>query len=137
MKEIDRQIKALEKMMGKNVEYDKGIFEGISALEYVNETLGANMELLKTGLLKDCESCKAERNPSVTPTWIPTSERQPEGNGNYLAYYHSTDGTDTLEFMMVDHCNAGGGWLHEESGKKFNKKVVAWLPLPEPYKAGK
>lgn len=39
MKEIDEQIQALEKMMGKNIEYDKGILEGISALEYVKEVL--------------------------------------------------------------------------------------------------
>jgi len=39
MKEIDDQIRALEKMMGKNIEYDKGILEGISALEYIKEVL--------------------------------------------------------------------------------------------------
>ena len=66
--------------------------------------------------------------------WIPCSERQPNENGNYLAFYRESDGTATLEFMMVDHCNAGGGWLHEESGKKSYKKVIAWMPLPEPYK---
>jgi hypothetical protein len=26
-------------MMGKNIEYDKGILEGISALEYIKEVL--------------------------------------------------------------------------------------------------
>jgi hypothetical protein len=39
MIEIDNQIQALEKMMGKNIEYDKGILEGISALEYIKEVL--------------------------------------------------------------------------------------------------
>lgn len=75
--------------------------------------------------------------PPVTPTqrWIPVSERLPEENGNYLAFYRESDGTATLEFMMVDHCNAGGGWLHEESGKKSYKKVIAWMLLPELYKA--
>ena len=69
--------------------------------------------------------------------WIPTSERQPEENGNYLAFYRSSDGTVTLEFMMVDHCNAGGGWLHEESGRKSYKKVIAWMSLPKPYEPQK
>ena len=75
--------------------------------------------------------------PPVTPTqnWIPTSERQPEENGNYLAFYRSSDGTAALEFVMVDHCNAGGGWLHEKSGKKSYKKVIAWMPLPKPYQS--
>lgn len=68
------------------------------------------------------------------PRWIPTSERQPEENGNYLAFYLSGDETATLEFMMVDHCNAGGGWLHEKSGRKPYKKVIAWMPLPKAYR---
>ena len=67
--------------------------------------------------------------------WIPCSERQPQENGNYLAFYRTSDGTASLEFMMVDHCNAGGGWLHEKNGRKAYKKVIAWMPLPEPYKA--
>lgn len=70
----------------------------------------------------------------LTPNWIPTSERQPKENGNYLAFYCTNDGTANLEFMMVDHCNAGGGWLHEKNGKKAYTKVIAWMPLPEPYK---
>jgi hypothetical protein len=65
--------------------------------------------------------------------WIPTSERQPKENGNYLAFYRTSDGAASLEFMMVDHCNAGGGWLHEKSGRKAYNKVIAWMPLPEPY----
>ena len=67
--------------------------------------------------------------------WIPCSERLPKENGNYLAFYRTSDGTASLEFMMVDHCNAGGGWLHEENGRKAYKKVIAWMPLPEPYNA--
>lgn len=65
--------------------------------------------------------------------WIPCSERQPQENGNYLAFYRTSDGTASLEFMKVDHCNAGGGWLHEENGRKAYKKLIAWMPLPEPY----
>ena len=67
--------------------------------------------------------------------WIPCSERQPKENGNYLAFYRTSDGTASLEFMKVDHCNAGGGWLHEKNGRKAYKKVIAWMPLPKPYKA--
>lgn len=67
-------------------------------------------------------------------SWIPTSERQPEENGNYIAFYRSGDETAAMEFVMVDHCNAGGDWLHEVNGKRLYKKVVAWMPLPKPYK---
>ena len=80
---------------------------------------------------------RLEQLPAEQPEqrWIPCSERQPQKNGNYLAFYHTSDGTASLEFMMVDHCNAGGDWLHEENGRKAYKKVISWMPLPEPYKA--
>lgn len=70
---------------------------------------------------------------TYTQKWILTNEQQPKENGIYLALYRTSDGTASLEFMMVDHCNAGGGWLHEEKGRKAYKKVIAWMPLPEPY----
>jgi len=66
--------------------------------------------------------------------WISCGERQPKENGNYLAFYRTSDGTTSLEFMMVDHCNAGGGWLHEENERKAYKKVIAWMPLPTSYR---
>lgn len=61
--------------------------------------------------------------------WIPCSERLPEENGNYLVTVEANDGTASIKFQMVDHY--GPKWLHE--GKR--EKVIAWMPLPEPYKA--
>ena len=47
MKEIKERIQALEKMMGKNLEYDKGLVEGISALEDVNEIVDVQLDYLR------------------------------------------------------------------------------------------
>lgn len=47
MKEIKERILALEKMMGKNSEYDKGLAEGISALEDVNEIVDIQLDYLR------------------------------------------------------------------------------------------
>ena len=47
MKEIKERIQALEKMMGKNLEYDKGLAEGISALEDVNEIVDVQLDYLR------------------------------------------------------------------------------------------
>ena len=70
--------------------------------------------------------------PSVRPKvghWISVHERLPEKNGNYLVTYESFDGTARIRYEDVDHY--GPDWLHES---KY-KKVVAWMPLPKPYKA--
>lgn len=70
--------------------------------------------------------------PSVTPQqtrWIPCSERLPEENGNYLVTVEANDGTASIKYQMVDHY--GPKWLHE--GKY--EKVIAWMPLPEPYQS--
>lgn len=67
------------------------------------------------------------------PRWTPTSVRAPEKNGSYLVQYCSFDGTARIRFMTVDHYSVDGHWLHEEN----NRKVEAWMPLPELYKGSK
>ena len=47
MKEIKERILALEKMMGRNSEYDKGLAEGISVLEDVNEIVDIQLDYLR------------------------------------------------------------------------------------------
>ena len=47
MKEIKERILALEKMMGKNSEYDKGLAEGISALEDIDEIVDIQLDYLR------------------------------------------------------------------------------------------
>ena len=64
------------------------------------------------------------------PMWIPVSERLPEKNGSYLIQVDSSDGTATITFMMVDHYNENGTWLHCDNKIR---KVIAWMPLPTPY----
>lgn len=120
------------------------------AIEHAEEVASTNERLCETVQpamqLSDYGKCAAEHRQLAEwlkelkrlreqMSWTPTSEQPPKENGNYLAFYRSGDGTADLEFMMVDHCNAGGGWLHEVRGKKLYKEVVAWMPLPKPYKA--
>ena len=74
------------------------------------------------------------------PKWIPCSERLPDRNGTYLLTVSSYDKIASIEFMIVDRGNSNGTFLHYSNKKHANAKtgkvVIAWMPLPEPYKAG-
>lgn len=71
--------------------------------------------------------------PSVTPqqtSWIPCSERLPERDVNVLTYHRNV----SFDYQYVS-------WIDDYSGKwagfigNLSDEVLAWMPLPEPYKA--
>lgn len=64
--------------------------------------------------------------------WIPVSERLPEEGLTVLTY----DAQEDIEFGEY---NDGKWYWLLESGADYwaeNKGVLAWMPLPEPYKGG-
>ena len=79
--------------------------------------------------------------------WIACSERLPEESGYYLVTYHDwSDGNflpkydDTyvrrLHYQISEHFV---GWnypknVDDRAENDFHKEVIAWQPLPEPYK---
>lgn len=70
---------------------------------------------------------KIKDAPSVVPSretgkWVPVSERLPE-DGYWL--WSATSGEVKKDFYWQGH------W---ELAEKFGYEVVAWMPLPEPYK---
>ena len=84
--------------------------------------------------------------PSVTPQprWIPVSERLPEANGRYVV----TRGLNACGALwnrvyIVNYSDLMGLksekiWWSGNVGKSDFERiddVIAWMPLPEPYKA--
>ena len=67
--------------------------------------------------LIDCYEPKQLEQP-----WIPCSERQPEERGFYLT-------TTKDKAVYCDHWN--------EDNFDRTEMVIAWMPLPEPYKGGR
>lgn len=96
--------------------------------------------------------------PSAEPkqAWIPCSERLPEEEGNYLvtfgAFAETINGEKVI-FGDIDgsvseigygcyerdifwHPTAFG-WYDLATATPFDKRaIIAWMPLPEPYKEG-
>lgn len=75
---------------------------------------------------------------SRMPKWIPVSERLPESSGVYIVSRWFTDGFE--EVILTDACYFDGTstWHNDNRinhGREYvDKKIVAWMPLPEPYK---
>lgn len=81
-----------------------------------------------------------EQLPSVTPQqtrWIPISERLPEEDGQYLITVKYKPEAD-YENIYAEHGEwVDGRWdmfCFGHCGEV--EEIVAWMPLPEPYKGG-
>lgn len=59
--------------------------------------------------------------------WIPCSERLPEEDGRFLVFLPDRKGT----FMCADFLS--GKWYPDDYECTSNH-VIAWMPLPKPYK---
>lgn len=66
------------------------------------------------------------------PRWIPVTERLPEEEGQYLVSCDSDFAIEVARFYIDDEDDEEDRWW----GCDWNdpEDVVAWMPLPEPYK---
>ena len=72
-----------------------------------------------------------EMTPKVGE-WIPCSERLPEMSGSYLCCWKKDDDPRiTMSVLNFD----GEGFPWERLNYYYSKvRVIAWMPLPEPYR---
>lgn len=109
----------------------------------------------------DCTVCVCERaieiirshmNEIENDNWIPCGERLPEEEDSMFAQFKGTDKWDNAMFeKKSDEVNItyeledgtrktgtsytlDGKWKIEKENRIVKKKVVAWQPLPNPYK---
>ena len=99
--------------------------EAIDAIEvYRRNTehiLGENSEIVKA--IKTCEMLVQE--VEETERWIPVSEKLPEKEGRYLVTC-SKIGAWEVDWNIW-YNDPKPSWLWEQD-------VIAWMPLPEPFK---
>ena len=100
-------------------------------IEILNEKLIKNSQLGRKSLeavLEDIKQAEAEYKGS----WIPCSERLPEEYGEYLVWW--TDITRGQYYEIVEY-EPSNGWIGDIPQAVEGKySVIAWQPLPEPYK---
>jgi hypothetical protein len=75
-------------------------------------------------ILEEVESVDA-KDTNVPSKWIPCSERLPENEMNVIAQFSS--GT-------VTELRYAGNGIFEGIYEYSTKVIIAWMPLPEPYK---
>ena len=91
-------------------------------------------------------------NPNSQGNWIPCSERLPHEHDSIFAKFKGTDTWSNAMFeRRSDNVNVtiefkdgkrkvetsytiDGKWKCEKEYRMTNPKVLAWQPLPEPYK---
>lgn len=76
---------------------------------------------------------KALEQESKTGRWIPVAERLPEGVNDVLCWYIYSKNDKLYQTYGI-----GFYWNEIWGGEKWygeRCKVIAWMPLPEPYKA--
>lgn len=76
---------------------------------------------------------------SLQDDWIPVSEKNPSQTGEYLVTAVCDNGaTFTDKFGYTP--TTDGGWYDPEAPSQtytdWNEHIIAWRPLPEPYKGG-
>jgi hypothetical protein len=72
------------------------------------------------------------------PKWIPISERLPESSGVYIVSRWFSDGEESAILTDANYYDGCGEWYNDNRinwGRELvTKKIVAWMPLPDPYK---
>ena len=68
--------------------------------------------------------------------WIPCSERLPDEHENYIVTACDECNMIWAETVVVLAEYFEGSWLWYEGGDEYDitDMVIAWMPLPEPYK---
>ena len=99
-------------------------------------------EMFRNGCLESIEALMAEGEiyDIEYSKWIPVNERLPEERDWYLAVFKESDTGFQLIPRVADYIGMGENkWQLIDEGMASEYRdlleCIAWMPLPEPYKA--
>lgn len=100
-----------------------------------NDGLMAAIGIVREYIDKMCKIDEAEGK--ADQSWIPCSERFPDGDRYILVSFENSTLPDIARYERDDE----GGTFYpgddEKSYSSYGFFVNAWMPLPEPYREGK
>ena len=71
--------------------------------------------------------------------WIPISERLPKSNGLYIVTREYSDGVECVNLVDVCYFDGTSHWHNDNrinhSREYLDKKIKAWMYLPQPYRS--
>lgn len=97
-----------------------------------------NIREISTSLLNEWDTAGVMSVVYKQPTvgaipvdrWVPCSERLPEEDGEYLTWIRY----DGHEFMSIEDFECSGLLAQWNFEGRNDDEVIAWMPLPDPYK---
>ena len=114
--------------------YTSGVTE---ALDMAIEALSAEAKTKCVAQIKvDTEEVvrRIKEEYDITDGWIPCSERLPKRDELVLVTYKTTDRIHLCRYL--DDGSENPWWSYIDDCCAWNNVVLAWMPLPKPYKGG-
>ena len=118
--DVDKVVEMLEEECFSPIDYPGYAVDIEKAIEIVEE---GGVDGGKRGKSEDAEELRS--NSDVASKWVPCSERLPENAMNVIAQFSS--GT-------VTELRYAGNGIFEGIYEYSTKVIIAWMPLPEPYR---
>lgn len=99
------------------------------------ESFGMCDDYVSVGWVKEIIRSNMDDVPDNNAGWIPVSERLPEESDYYMACIYNDEAGD-YDFRKTWFAHADDYDMDESEWRELYdfERVIAWQPLPEPYK---